>query len=80
MAPMCYVFCKTEFGKEKEVIDGLKKIEGVKEVNGLYGFYAIEVKVHEESLDKIRDTVTNKIRKHPYIYETNSLIVAGDIE
>ena len=71
--PRSYVLMNCNLGSEKEVISSLKKIDGVKEAHGTLGLYDIVVQVEQESEEKIRETVTNTIRKMPKIQSTVTL-------
>ena len=48
---------------QKSPLDELKTIEGVKEVNGIYGVYDILVKVEVQDEHKLKEIITYKIRK-----------------
>ena len=70
-----YVLINCDLGAEKEVIDGLKQIEQVKEVHGTFGAYDIIAKVQTETSDKLREAITWKIRKMDKIRSTLTLTV-----
>lgn len=60
-------------GSEEEIITTLKKIEGVKEVHGTLGMYDIIAQIESENEDKIREIITETIRKIPKIRSTMTL-------
>jgi len=60
-------------GSEEEIITTLKKIEGVKEVHGTLGMYDIITQIEAENEEKIRETITETIRKIPKIRSTMTL-------
>ena len=68
-----YIFLSCDLGSEKALIDELKTIEGVKEVNGIYGVYDIIVKVEAQQDHKLREIITYKIRKMNHIHSTTTL-------
>ena len=68
-----YVMMNCDLGSEKEVIDLLKKIEGVKEAHGTLGLYDIVAQIESGSEEKIREIVTGTIRKIPKIRSTMTL-------
>jgi len=72
------ILVQTEIGAESRVMEDLLKIPEVKEVYIVYGTYDIVVKVEAEALEKIRDIVTNKIRKLPDIRTTVTMIVVEE--
>jgi len=67
-------------GSEEDVISHLKKIDGVKEVHGTFGAYDVILKIESEDVDKLRDTITWKIRKIERIRSTLSLMTIPDQE
>jgi len=62
-------------GAEKAVIDELKTFDAVKEAIGTFGVYDILVKLEADSDDKLRDTITQKIRKMNKVGTTLTLMV-----
>jgi DNA-binding Lrp family transcriptional regulator len=69
-----YVLINCELGSEDAVISELKSIEGVKEVHGTFGAYDILAKVELEQVEKLRETITWKIRKISKIRSTLTLM------
>ncbi len=69
-----YVLINCELGSEEAVISDLKGIEGVKEVHGTFGAYDILAKVESDQVEKLRETITWKIRKIPKIRSTLTLM------
>ena len=73
-----YVLINCELGSEEDVISELKSIDGVKEVHGTFGAYDILAKVESDQVEKLRETITWKIRKIPKIRSTLTLMgIAG---
>jgi len=70
-----YVLANCDLGAEDEVISVLKKVEHVKDVHGTFGAYDIIAKVEAETADKLRETITWKIRKMDKIRSTLTLTV-----
>jgi DNA-binding Lrp family transcriptional regulator len=69
-----YVLINCELGSEEAVISELKSIGDVKEVHGTFGAYDILAKVESEQVEKLRETITWKIRKIPKIRSTLTLM------
>jgi len=69
-----YVLINCDLGSEEDIISQLKTIDGVKEVQGTFGAYDIIAKVESEDVDKLRDTITWKIRKLDRIRSTLTLM------
>ncbi len=72
--PIAYVLINCDLGHEEEIINELVKIPEVKEVRGVYGVYDIFVKVEADDSSKVREVVTNKIRKMERVRATNTLM------
>ena len=70
-----YVLIKVAAGAEARVFETLTKIEGVEEVNVVYGEYDIIVKVNARSMDELRNIVTKQIRGIRDIAKTETAIV-----
>ena len=68
-----YVLMNCDLGSEKEVIDSLKKIDGIKDVHGTFGLYDIIAQIESDSEEKIQSIVTGIIRKMPKIHSTVTL-------
>ncbi|MEM1550784.1 MAG: Lrp/AsnC ligand binding domain-containing protein, partial [Candidatus Bathyarchaeia archaeon] len=61
--PVAFVLINAEIGSEGEVLNELKKVDGVEEAYSVYGVYDIVAKVRAESMEKLKDIVTWKIRR-----------------
>ena len=68
-----FVLINCELGSEEHVISELKTFSDVKNVQGTFGAYDIIVEISSESIDKIRETITWKIRKIEKIRSTLTL-------
>jgi DNA-binding Lrp family transcriptional regulator len=73
--PRAYVLINVESGSEDEVIRELNKIEGVEEALFSYGVYDIISKVKADSMEKLKDLVTHKIRMISKVRSTLTLIM-----
>ena len=58
--PKAFVLINVESGSEEEVVDELRKIEGVQEAYFSYGVYDIITKIKADSMEKLKDMVTKK--------------------
>lgn len=65
----------TEAGGEEEVFQKLKEFNEIKEAYIVYGVYDIVVKVEADTMDKLRDFITNTIRKMPKVRSTLTMII-----
>jgi len=72
---MAYVLINSEVGKEDEVIAQLRKMEGVNEVNFVYGVYDIVTKVETDDVKKLKEVVIARIRRLDFVKSTLTMIV-----
>ena len=70
-----YVLLNCELGAEEEIIGKLKELETVKEVHGTFGAYDITTKREAETVEKLRETITQNLRKMDKIRSTLTLTV-----
>ncbi len=73
--PQAFVLINVESGAEEEVVTELKKIEGVEEAYYSYGVYDIIAKINAESMEKLKDMVTRRIRGLARVRSTLTLIM-----
>ena len=68
-----FVLINCELGSEEQIISELKTFSDIKEVQGTFGAYDIIAIVSSDSIEKIRETITWKIRKIEKIRSTLTL-------
>jgi DNA-binding Lrp family transcriptional regulator len=73
--PQAYVLINVESGAEEEVVSQLKIIAGVEEAYYSYGVYDIISKVKADSMEKLKDLVTRKVRTLNRVRSTLTLIM-----
>ena len=73
--PKAFVLINVESGTEEEVVSELKKVEGVEEAYYSYGVYDIISKVKADSMDKLKEMVTRRIRTLDRVRSTLTLIM-----
>jgi len=71
--PVAFVLVNAEVGKTREILDELKKIEGVAEAYTVAGPYDIVVKLQADKFDKVAEGVTKSIHKISGITNTVTL-------
>ncbi len=69
-----YVLINCDIGKVEDILETLRSIKSVKEVHGTFGSYDIIAEVSAENAQELREDITWKIRKSPYIRATLTLI------
>lgn len=72
---LAFVLINTDMGADAEVSNKLKEIEEVKDVYGVYGVYDIVVRIEAETLQKLKDVISNKIRTLENVRSTLTMIV-----
>jgi len=77
---LAFLLVSCEVGAEKAVIDELKTFNAVKEAIGTFGAFDILVKLETDSYQKLRDTITQKIRKMNKAGTTITLMVIQEQE
>jgi DNA-binding Lrp family transcriptional regulator len=70
-----YVLAKVEAGKDKEALQEIKKMSGVKQVASVYGIYDLHVEVSFDTMEQLDKFIFEEIRKVLGIKETVTLVV-----
>lgn len=70
-----FVMINAEIGSEKEVLDEIRKIDAVKESYMVYGVYDIVAKVSADTMDKLKEIVTWKLRRLDKVRSTLTMII-----
>lgn len=73
--PAAFVLINAEIGSEDEVLKELRKMDNVKEAYVVYGVYDIVAKVEAETMDKLKEVVTWKVRRLNKVRSTLTMIV-----
>jgi DNA-binding Lrp family transcriptional regulator len=73
--PRAFVLINVESGAEQEVVNILKRIEGVEEAYFSYGVYDIITKIKADSMESLKDLVTRKVRTIIRVRSTLTLIM-----
>jgi DNA-binding Lrp family transcriptional regulator len=70
-----FVLINTEIGSEADVLGTLKKVDGVDEAFAVYGVYDIIARVKADTMDKLKEIVTWRIRRLDKVRSTLTMIV-----
>jgi DNA-binding Lrp family transcriptional regulator len=73
--PMAFVLINADLGAEEELVKELRGIEHVKEVYVVYGVYDIVAKIEADTMEKVKETITWKIRRLEKVRSTLTMIV-----
>jgi len=70
-----FVFINVEPGSENEVLKRLRDVPEVKEAYFVYGVYDIVAKVETDSMDRLKEVITWKVRRLDKIRSTLTTVV-----
>ena len=70
-----FVLINTETGSVKDVLEDLKKVEGVDEAFIVYRVYDIVAKVSVKSMNQLKEIVTWHIRKTDKVRQTLTMMI-----
>jgi DNA-binding Lrp family transcriptional regulator len=73
--PKAFVLINVESGSEDEVLKELKRMEGVEEAFFSYGVYDLITRIRADSMEKLKDMVTRRIRGLSKVRSTLTLIM-----
>ncbi|WP_455369121.1 Lrp/AsnC ligand binding domain-containing protein [[Eubacterium] cellulosolvens] len=77
--PTAFVLINAELGKEEGILKELRSIGNVKEAHFVYGVYDIIAKVEADTMEKLKEIVTFKIRRLTDVRSTLTMTVAEGI-
>jgi DNA-binding Lrp family transcriptional regulator len=73
--PLSYVLISVELGSDDKVLNEVRKVPNVNECHRVYGVYDIIAKVEADSMDKLKEIITRKIRELDKVRSTLTMIV-----
>jgi DNA-binding Lrp family transcriptional regulator len=76
--PRAYVLLNVESGSEDAVLKQLRDISIVEEAYVSYGVYDLIVKVHSETMEEMKETISHKIRSINQVRSTLTLIMVEE--
>jgi len=77
--PEAYVLAKIEIGKDRQILDTIKKLAGASEVTFTYGAYDLHARVKFDTMEELDEFIFDKIRKINGIKETMTLVVPDKV-
>ena len=72
---VAFVLINTEIGAEEDVLKELKKMKAVEEAYCAYGTYDIVAKIRADTMEKLKEVVTWKVRKLNKVRSTLTMLV-----
>ena len=73
--PMAYVLINTEPKNMESVVATLEKLDSVVEIFPVYGVYDIVAKIQAETMEKLKDIVTWKVRSLDDVRSTITMLI-----
>jgi DNA-binding Lrp family transcriptional regulator len=73
--PMAYVLINTEPKHMENVVSTLEKLDAVVEIFPVYGVYDVVAKVQADTMEKLKDIVTWKVRNLDDVRSTITMLV-----
>lgn len=73
--PRAFVLFKVDSGSEDKILQELKEIEGIQEAHVSYGAYDLIARVKADTLEKLKDDITQKVRLIKNVRSTITLIM-----
>jgi len=75
LMPKAFIFVNVEVGSESEVLKRLREVPEVKEAYFVYGVYDIVAKVETDSMNRLKEVISRKVRRLDKIRSTLTTIV-----
>jgi len=76
--PAAFVLLNTEVGFETDVLEKLKKVEGVDEASAVYGVYDIVARVKADTMDRLKEIMSFRIRRLNNVRSTLTMIIVEE--
>ena len=73
--PMAYVLINTEPKNMETVVATLEKLDSVVEIFPVYGVYDVVAKIQAETMEKLKDFVTWKVRSLDNVRSTITMLI-----
>lgn len=65
----------TDPGVEEEFLEQIRAIEGVKKAESVYGMYDFIAEVEADTMEKLKEIITWKIRRLEHVRSSVTLVV-----
>ncbi len=72
------VLINVEMSSEVDVLKAIRKIEGVVEAFAVYGAYDIAARVQADTIEKLDEIITGKIRKIENVKSTLTMMIIDE--
>ena len=71
---IAFVLIMSKTGKEREVLDDVRRLNEVKEASIVFGDYDIIAKIEVGDVERLNELIISKLRKIPNVSMTTTLI------
>ena len=79
-----FVLINSDLGSDESIINEIKELleneDLTYEVQGVYGIYDIMLKITLDDVEKLRDIITNKVRRITKVQSTLTMMVIDEQE
>ncbi len=75
-----YVLINCDTGFEESIIEQLKKMDEIKQVQGTFGVYDIIAEIESQKPEKLKEAIIGDIRKLSNVKSTLTLMGTGGID
>jgi len=72
-----YVMARVDAGKDKEVLEKIKIVNGVEDAYATYGIYDLVIRVYFQSIEALDKFVFHDLRKISAVKETVTLVCSS---
>jgi DNA-binding Lrp family transcriptional regulator len=76
--PVAFLLVNVEIDSENEVLEIMKRTEGVEEAYIVYGVYDIVAKIKADTTARLKDIILWRIRKLNKVRSTTTMMVIGE--
>ena len=76
--PRAYVLFSVGSGAEDKVLNDLRRISGVQEVNVSYGVYDLIARIKTDSMEQLKELVSQRLRRIAQVRSTLTLILVEE--
>ena len=76
---IAYVMVNCESGLEHVVLEELKSIDGIREIEGIIGSYDIILKIETSSVETLRELITARVRRAKNVLATTTLMCSDSV-
>lgn len=74
--PSAFILLNTEIGAASEVVEALKKLEGVEAAFNLWGIYDVIANVKAHSMDELSSIINTQIEKIGKVHSKITMLIS----